>query len=109
MILVGVLCGPIAPDRRTRCRDLHKLADRGDGRRRADDRPKAGTANEASARVMARAGMVEEGTIRGHLKLTDGWREPTSLDNDSAANGTIFAARGRQYGGKLDPYSLGRI
>lgn len=31
--------------------------------------------NEASARVMAKAGMVEEGRIRGHLKLKDGWRD----------------------------------
>ncbi|GAA2302008.1 hypothetical protein GCM10010149_59150 [Nonomuraea roseoviolacea subsp. roseoviolacea] len=31
--------------------------------------------NEASARVMSKVGMVEEGTIRGHLKLASGWRD----------------------------------
>ncbi|GAA4912739.1 RimJ/RimL family protein N-acetyltransferase [Nonomuraea thailandensis] len=31
--------------------------------------------NEASAHVMAKAGMVEEGVIRGHLKLASGWRD----------------------------------
>ncbi|HEX4816019.1 MAG TPA: GNAT family protein [Nonomuraea sp.] len=32
--------------------------------------------NEASAKVMNKAGMVEEGTIRGHLQLADGrWRD----------------------------------
>ncbi|MEV4220442.1 MULTISPECIES: GNAT family protein [Nonomuraea] len=31
--------------------------------------------NERSARVMAQEGMVEEGTIRGHLKLAGGWRD----------------------------------
>ncbi|MEV4372053.1 GNAT family protein [Nonomuraea sp. NPDC049637] len=31
--------------------------------------------NEASGRVMSRLGMVEEGVIRGHLKLAGGWRD----------------------------------
>ncbi|SPL88408.1 acetyltransferase, GNAT family [[Actinomadura] parvosata subsp. kistnae] len=32
--------------------------------------------NAASARTMAKAGMVEEGVIRGHLRLADGrWRD----------------------------------
>ncbi|MFG1945380.1 GNAT family N-acetyltransferase [Nonomuraea sp. NPDC048826] len=31
--------------------------------------------NQASARVMTKAGMVEEGRIRGHLHLKDGWRD----------------------------------
>ncbi|WP_336215095.1 GNAT family N-acetyltransferase [Nonomuraea sp. LPB2021202275-12-8] len=31
--------------------------------------------NDRSARVMAQQGMVEEGTIRGHLKLAGGWRD----------------------------------
>ncbi|WP_433435397.1 GNAT family N-acetyltransferase [Nonomuraea sp. CA-141351] len=31
--------------------------------------------NEASAAVMAKAGMVEEGIIRGHLNLASGWRD----------------------------------
>ncbi|MGA5759465.1 GNAT family N-acetyltransferase [Nonomuraea bangladeshensis] len=32
-------------------------------------------ANEASARVMAKAGMVEEGVMRGHIKVAAGWRD----------------------------------
>lgn len=31
--------------------------------------------NTASARVMTKAGMVEEGVIRGHIKLASGWRD----------------------------------
>ncbi|MEU4229640.1 GNAT family protein [Nonomuraea sp. NPDC026600] len=31
--------------------------------------------NEVSARVMTKLGMVEEGVIRGHLNLADGWRD----------------------------------
>ncbi|WP_043637147.1 GNAT family N-acetyltransferase [Nonomuraea candida] len=31
--------------------------------------------NEASAAVMTKVGMVEEGVIRGHLKLPTGWRD----------------------------------
>ncbi|MEV4396475.1 GNAT family protein [Nonomuraea sp. NPDC049607] len=31
--------------------------------------------NEASGRVMSKLGMVEEGVIRGHLKLASGWRD----------------------------------
>ncbi|WP_433519995.1 GNAT family N-acetyltransferase [Nonomuraea sp. CA-143628] len=31
--------------------------------------------NEVSARVMSKLGMVEEGVIRGHLNLADGWRD----------------------------------
>ncbi|MGW4412424.1 GNAT family N-acetyltransferase [Nonomuraea sp. NPDC004702] len=31
--------------------------------------------NEASGRVMGKLGMVEEGVIRGHLKLASGWRD----------------------------------
>lgn len=31
--------------------------------------------NEASARTMLTAGMVEEGTIRGHLFIRGGWRD----------------------------------
>ncbi|TMR22477.1 GNAT family N-acetyltransferase [Nonomuraea turkmeniaca] len=31
--------------------------------------------NEASAAVMTKVGMVEEGMIRGHLKLSAGWRD----------------------------------
>jgi RimJ/RimL family protein N-acetyltransferase len=31
--------------------------------------------NNRSARVMAQQGMVEEGKIRGHLKLAGGWRD----------------------------------
>jgi RimJ/RimL family protein N-acetyltransferase len=32
-------------------------------------------ANQASARAMTKVGMVEEGVIRGHLKLAGGWRD----------------------------------
>ena len=31
--------------------------------------------NEASARTMRKAGMIEEGTIRGHLFTRDAWRD----------------------------------
>ncbi|NUP64621.1 MAG: GNAT family N-acetyltransferase [Nonomuraea sp.] len=31
--------------------------------------------NTASARVMTKLGMVEEGVIRGHVKLASGWRD----------------------------------
>ncbi|MEU1388014.1 MULTISPECIES: GNAT family protein [unclassified Nonomuraea] len=31
--------------------------------------------NEASGRVTSKLGMVEEGVIRGHLKLAGGWRD----------------------------------
>lgn len=31
--------------------------------------------NDRSARVMARAGMVEEGVIRGHIRVADVWRD----------------------------------
>lgn len=32
-------------------------------------------ANKASAAVMTKVGMVEEGVIRGHLRLSTGWRD----------------------------------
>ncbi len=31
--------------------------------------------NESSARVMGRAGMIEEGVIRGHIRVGDGYRD----------------------------------
>ena len=31
--------------------------------------------NEASARLMTKIGMVEEGTIRGHIRVRDGYRD----------------------------------